>query len=71
MHSYCDKMKQVVRYIPIDEYYQEFTETYIGSTPDEVDDIRWETEEYIARNHASLRMIYETEVLFDDTNRYF
>lgn len=61
-------MKKVVKYIPIDPYYSEFTETYIGSSPDEIARIQLETEDFIAREHASLSMIYRTEIILDESN---
>lgn len=63
-------MKRIVKYTPKDCYYQEFTEAYIGSTAEEVDDIQYETEEFISREHASLGMIYHTDILYDDTSPY-
>ena len=63
-------MKKVIRYIPICPYYNEFTETYIGSSADEVENIQYETEEFISREHSSLSMIYKTEVILDETASY-
>lgn len=61
-------MKQVVKYTAVDPYYSDQIQTYIGSTPSEVDSIRYETEEYMAREHpGGLGMIYRVETVFDDT----
>lgn len=60
-------MKKIVKYIPIDPYYSEFVETYIGSSADEIDKIQYETEEFISREHASLDMIYKTKIILDET----
>ena len=63
-------MKKIIRYIPIDPYYNEFTETYIGSSADEVENIQYETEEFISREHSSLGTIYKTEIILDETTSY-
>lgn len=63
-------MKRVVKYISTDRYYSDQEQTYIGSTPDEVDRIQQEVEEYMAREHCSLSMIYTPETIYDDTTKY-
>ena len=63
-------MKRIVKYIPVDPYYSEQTQTYIGSTDSEVDNIQYETEEFMARNHPNLSMFYKTEIIFDNTNEF-
>ena len=61
-------MKQVVKYVAVDPYYSDVEQTYIGSTAEEVDNIRKETEEFMAKEHNGLlSMIYKTEVVFDNT----
>lgn len=60
-------MKRVIKYIAIDPYYNDFQETYIGSTPEEIDNIQNETEEHIAQFHYDLSTIYKKEIIFDDT----
>ncbi len=60
-------MKRVVKYIPVDPYYSEQIQTYIGSTLSEIDDIQYETEQFMAKEHCSLSMIYKQEILFDNT----
>ena len=62
-------MKMVVKYTAVDPYYSDQTQTYIGATPDEVDAIRYETEEYMAREHCSLSMIYKAEIILDETTK--
>ena len=63
-------MKRIVKYISVDRYYSDFTETYIGSTQEEIDNIQQETEDAIAQYHASLSLIYKTEIIFDDTFQF-
>ena len=63
-------MKRIVKYIAIDPYYQDQTQTYIGSTAEEIDNIQYETEQFMARFHSSLSMIYNTEIIFDNTENY-
>lgn len=58
-------MKRVVRYTAIDPYYSDQEQTYIGATLDEIDSIQFETEEHMARFHASLGMIYRPEVVYE------
>ena len=58
-------MKRVVKYHAVDPYYSDQIQTYIGATLYEVDSIQYETEEYMAREHASLGMIYKTEILYE------
>jgi hypothetical protein len=58
-------MKRVVKYTAVDPYYSGQTQTYIGSTLSEIDSIQYETEEHMAREHASLGMIYKTEVVYE------
>ena len=60
-------MKRIVKYTAIDPYYSDQEQTYIGSSPSEVDTIQWETEEFMAREHCSLSMIYKSEIIFDNT----
>lgn len=61
-------MKIIVKYVATDPYYSDIEQTYIGATAEEVDNIRQETEEYMAREHNGLlSMIYKTEVVFDNT----
>lgn len=61
-------MKRIVKYIAIDPYYSDVTQTYIGYDTDEVDRIQAETEEHMGREHPNgIDSIYKTEVVFDDT----
>lgn len=61
-------MKVVVKYVATDPYYSDQVQTYIGATAEEVDNIRQETEDFMAREHNGLlSMIYKPEVVFDDT----
>lgn len=64
-------MKQVVKYTAVDPYYSDQIQTYIGSSAVEVDAIRQETEDYMAREHnGMLDMIYKAEVVFDNTTNF-
>lgn len=60
-------MKRIVRYVAVDPYYSDQTQTYIGANPTEVDNIQFETEQFMSREHASLSMIYKPEIIFDNT----
>ena len=63
-------MKRIVKYEAVDPYYSDQEQTYIGSSPAEVDAIQWETEEFMAREHCSLSMIYRSKIIFDNTESY-
>ena len=56
-------MKRVVKYIAIDPYYSDITQTYIGYNEEEIDNIQYETEEYMRGEHFSLSDIYKKEYL--------
>jgi len=58
-------MKRVVKYTAVDPYYSDQTQTYIGATMEEIDNIQYETEEHMARFHASLGMIYKPEIIYE------
>lgn len=58
-------MKRIVKYKAVDPYYSDQTQTYIGATMEEVDNIQYETEEFMAREHACLGMIYKPEIIFE------
>lgn len=58
-------MKRIVKYIAIDPYYSDITQTYIGSSEEEVDKIQCETEEFMRGEHYSLSTIYEKEIIQD------
>lgn len=59
-------MKQIVKYTAIDPYYSDQEQTYIGATPEEVRNIRSETEEFMSHGEVLSRM-YKVEEIFDDT----
>lgn len=61
-------MRRIVKYKSIDPYYSDVVQTYIGSSVEEIDNIQYETERHMSNFHASLGMIYKTEVLEDDTD---
>ena len=54
--------------ITIDSYYSDITQTYIGTTAEEIDNIQYETEQHMKGSHFSLSSIYETEWLYDETD---
>ena len=58
-------MKRIVKYIAVDPYYSDQEQVYIGTTMEEIDSIQYETEEHMARFHASLGMIYRPEIIFE------
>ena len=56
-------MKRIVKYIAIDPYYSDITQTYIGTSEKEIDNIQYETEEFMRGEHYSLSTIYKTEII--------
>lgn len=59
-------MKRVVKYEAIDPYYSDFEETYIGTTFDEIDEIQYETEEFMGHNHENgIGCIYKPVVIYE------
>ena len=60
-------MKRIVKYTATDPYYSDITQTYIGSTPTEIDNIQFETEEFMAKEYVDLGMIYNSEIIFDNS----
>ena len=64
-------MKRIIKYKAIDPYYSDVTQTYIGITAEEIDNIQYETEQHMKGSHFSLSSIYETEWLYDETDPEF
>ena len=60
-------MKRVVQYLAIDPYYSDITQTYIGSTIEEIDNIQYETEEFMKGENLSLSSIYDVNIIEDET----
>lgn len=60
-------MKRVVQYLAIDPYYSDITQTYIGSTIEEIDNIQYETEEFMKGENLSLSSIYNVNIIEDET----
>jgi len=60
-------MKRVVQYLAIDPYYSDITQTYIGSTIEEIDNIQYETEEFMKGENLSLSSIYKVNIIEDET----
>ena len=63
-------MKRIVKYKAIDPYYSDCIQTYIGATVSEIDAIQCETEDFMAKEHCSLYMIYEPEIILDETDPF-
>ena len=62
-------MKRIVKYIAIDPYYSDVIQTYIGMTSEEIDNIQYETEEFMGREHAtSINNIYKVEIIQYESN---
>ena len=61
-------MKRIVKYKAIDPYYSDITQTYIGTSAEELDNIQYETEQYMKGSHFSLSSIYEREWLLDESD---
>ena len=59
-------MKRIIKYKAIDPYYSDVTQTYIGISAEELDNIQDETEQYMKGSHFSLSSIYEREWLLDE-----
>ena len=59
-------MKRIIKYKSIDPYYSDVTQTYIGSTVEEIDNIQEETERHMKGCHFYLGAIYKQEVIEDD-----
>ena len=64
-------MKRVVQYLAIDPYYSDITQTYIGSTIDEIDNIQYETEEFMKGENLSLSSIYKVNIIEDETYQQY
>ena len=57
-------MKRIVKYTAIDPYYSDVIQTYIGLTSEEIDNIQYETEEFMGQYHANgIRSIYDVEII--------
>lgn len=54
-------MKRIVKYTALDPLYSDVIQTYIGSSSSEIDDIQYETEEFM--QGESLFTIYKTEII--------
>lgn len=63
------EMRRVVKYISIDPFYCDKTQTYIGYDGDEIDSIQYETEKYMGQYHPNgINNIYKSEVVYDETD---
>lgn len=57
-------MKRVVRYVAIDPYYSDFTETYIGETLESLDMQQYGLEQCVGRDHPhGISAIYRPEII--------
>ena len=61
-------MKRIIKYKAIDPLYSDVTQTYIGTSAEELDNIQYETEEFMKGSHFSLSSIYEKEWLLDESD---
>lgn len=64
-------MKRIVKYKAIDPYYSDITQTYIGTSVEELDNIQYETEQHMKGSRFSLSSIYKTEWLLDESDIEF
>ena len=64
-------MKRIIKYKAIDPYYSDVTQTYIGTSAEQLDNIQDETEQYMKGSHFSLSSIYEREWLLDESDDDF
>lgn len=64
-------MKRIIKYKAIDPYYSDVTQTYIGTSAEELDNIQDETEQHMKCSHFSLSSIYEREWLLDESDDDF
>ena len=64
-------MKRVVQYLAIDPYYSDITQTYIGSTIEEIDNIQYETEEFMKGENLSLSSIYDVNIIEDEKDEQY
>lgn len=64
-------MKRIIKYKAIDPLYSDVTQTYIGTSVEELDNIQDETEQYMKGSKFSLSSIYEREWLCDESDDDF
>lgn len=62
-------MKRIVKYIALDPYYSDVTQTYIGADSVELDDIQWETEEFM--QGKALFPVYKAITIEDEYGNKF
>lgn len=59
-------MKRIVKYVAIDPFYSDFTQTYIGMSWDDIDTQQDEFEEYLGQYHENgIQSIYKPELIFE------
>ena len=57
-------MKRIVKYTAINPYYSDVIQTYIGLTSEEIDNIQYETEEFMGREHSNgINNIYKVKII--------
>ncbi len=60
-------MRAVIKYIAIDPYYSDQTQTFIGSDANSISDQIYDFEEWLGKEHANgIATLYRTETLYDD-----
>ena len=57
-------MKRIVEYKALDPYYSDITQTYIGLSEIELDNIQWETEEFM--QGENLFPVYKSKTIYED-----
>ena len=64
-------MKRVVRYLAIDPYYSDITQEYIGTSEEEIDNIQYETEEFMKGENLSLSSIYDVNIIENEKDEQY
>ena len=50
-------MKRIIKYKAIDPLYSDVTQTYIGTSAEELDNIQYETEEFMKENGFGMNLM--------------
>lgn len=64
-------MKRVVQYLAIDPYYSDITQEYIGTSEEEIDNIQYETEEFMKGENLSLSSIYDVNIIENEKDEQY
>jgi len=60
-------MKRIVEYISKDPLYSNIVQTYIGINEEELDNIQYETEEYMKSEYSSIYQKYDIKYILDES----